>query len=196
MFVESKNGFKQQRGGFLLILSASSHVKCGSCWLQCQKMDFSFQDLQYQSTDLLVTSFTTHQRLSLTFYDLDGLFLLHKSLLLPYEPLYVTDGSGGQLWAISVSLCEVSLPGINLMHKHTNTNQSCLLSSTTRPMQPVLFIKAKPCRNPELCTSLKRLIRPDVLYSEREKKSVFRVNRGNKIKHLVKLSILRCICNN
>ncbi len=119
VFAESKNGFKQQRGGFLLIMSASSHVKCDSCLLQCQKMDFSFQ---YQSTYLLVTSFTTQQWLStistMTFYDLNGLFL-HKSLLLPYEPLYVTDSSGGQLWAISVSLCEVSLPGINLMHKHT-----------------------------------------------------------------------------
>lgn len=57
------------------------------------------------------------------------------------------------------------------MHKqHMNNNQSCLRSSSTRPVQPVLFITAKPCRNPELCTSLKRLIRSVILYSTREKR--------------------------
>lgn len=144
--VLAEKKIKQQLGGFLFILSASSHIKCDSCWLQHQKMDFSFQewlcDINTLISQQICLLFHSHHTITtMTSYILDRLFIFHKSLLLPYESLYVTSGSGGQLWAISVSLCEVSLPVINLMHKYMNTNQSCLLSSTTRPMQPVHLIK-------------------------------------------------------
>lgn len=80
------------------------------------------------------------------------------------------------------AVVSVSLPVTNLLHKHMNNHQSCLPFSSTRPLPPVLFIKVKPCRNPELCTSLKRLIRLVMLYSMGEKKTVseqMRVDRDN-----------------
>lgn len=92
-----------------------------------------------------------------------------------------------RVWWAAMSYFCVSVWGFrNLMHKqHMSNNQSCLRSSSTRPVQPVLFITAKPCRNPELCTSLKRLIRLVILYSTREKrKRVVRVTGEINIKSL------------